>query len=155
MNKGETEMLELNLAKAKELIGLAIDEYGADYVYPYDDCQYVLNAGDVLTLNSAGSEAREVERYSDERILETVPGCGVGVALHKAGIPLGQMGFGSDAHGLLGDLAERGLVKYTKAASEYLNTFQGQQDTEQTWKIARQVADKHLTDKAYIYSDTF
>jgi len=71
------------------------------------------------------------------------------------GIPLGQMGFSSDAHGLLGDLAERGLVKYTQAAAEYLNTFQGRQDAEQTWADARAFAEGHLSGNLGLYPDAF
>jgi hypothetical protein len=134
-------MLELNLAKARELVGLAIEEYGRDYVYPYTDCVYAFEADTPYSLNEGG----EGVIFDEPKV-----GCGVGVALLKGGISLDALlNISSEAPGALHDLKNLGHLKYTTAASEFLGKFQCEQDTGSTWSGALEDAEAHVLGDEY------
>jgi hypothetical protein len=134
-------MLELNLAKARELIGLAIEEYGKDYVYPYSECVYALEADTPYILNEGGES---------HTINTPTAGCGVGVALLKGGISLDVLlNTSSDAPEALSHLSHAGHLKYTTAAAEFLWKFQCRQDSGSTWSSALEDAEAHMLDDMY------
>lgn len=110
-------MLHIDYAKAKELLEQAVQERGEDYVYEpqtYMVCLYVhTEEDDSLT-----------------------PGCGVGVALVNAGIPIqvvknmnevGSAGFA------IRRLKEMGYLTFTDKGLELLKEFQYRQDRENPW----------------------
>lgn len=121
-------MLELTLTKAMSLVDEAIAERGEDFVYkkqPGMDCKYV-HEGVVWD--------DEAETYVDDESVSE-PGCLVGLALHKAGIPLVKMqaAEGSDAAGLLNSLEQRGYITFTTEAADFLDAVQENQDSGYAW----------------------
>lgn len=124
-------MLNLTLEKAKSLVDEAIEERGKDFVYkrqPDMDCKYV-HEGVVWD--------PEVEEYvDDDSVLE--PGCLVGLALHKAGIPLDKMSAveGRPAKDLLASLEQRGYVTFDIEAADFLDAVQKNQDSGYSWSEA-------------------
>lgn len=114
--------LYIDLDKARQMIAAAIEERGEDYVYPRTPgagCAYVHHTLD-------GEE----------------PGCGVGMALIKAGVPIESfddlhINTGCGAHSALVALKDAGIIEeFTVEASVYLNSFQESQDSGDTWGVA-------------------
>lgn len=127
-----SETLELTLEKAKSLVDEVIKEKGSDFVYkrlPGEDCKYV---------HEGFTWDVDVEDYvSDEGTYE--PGCIVGYALHKAGIPLVMLekNEGASASYALDRLEQDGLLTCTPEASRFLEGVQDLQDSGRTWGTAR------------------
>jgi hypothetical protein len=105
--------------KALELLWFAVAERGTDYVYAqspgFDMCSYV----------DANREA---------------PGCGVGLALHKAGVPVSDLrGFDNEGaiHCVASSSRARSIgLEMTASAVEIFTTFQEIQDEENSWGLA-------------------
>lgn len=117
-------MLTLNLEQAQTLIGEIIAEYGEDKVYERptwsSSCLYVHAEEDKL-----------------------VPGCIVGVAFAKWGVPLESMESSGNGQGvctLSGILKGDGLLSITPDALNYLDHLQGSQDNGNSWGSANQYA---------------
>jgi hypothetical protein len=122
-------MLDLNFNKAKSLVEESIASRGEDYVYQKNgnSCAYVHNIGDVWDA--------ENERFEDD-FSSATPGCLVGDALKRGGIPLETMGGDVNTEGsdsLLTLLSWRRHLTYTEKASLYLNNLQTSQDNGATW----------------------
>lgn len=138
-------MLEINLAKAKELISLAVEEKGADYVYPFTECQYTLGDIDEYYYNDTYRMANP-EAPRMEEIPTLTIGCGVGLALLKGGISLeDQKPLIGDAIDALNELRSCGLTIFTEAGARYLLEFQRKQDREQSWGSSQDDADIYVT----------
>jgi len=139
------DRLNLTLEKAKFLVDQAIQDKGYNFVYkrmPGEDCKYV-HQGLVW-------DATMEEYVKDESVYE--PGCIVGYALHKAGIPLAtlQGSEGNNAEELLDRLERHGLVKVETEAADFLNSVQDLQDSGKTWGTARdQVLEDEEDDEDY------
>ena len=135
-------MLNLDLEKAKELVGLAIAERGDDYVYPNPgQCRNVDNISyDVWDDN----EEEYVASFDG-----ATPGCLVGHALFLGGIPLSTMGAngvndeGSDD--LLSHLRNLDLITCDSSAMAYLANVQSSQDSLAPWGKAAEAAARGAT----------
>ena len=128
-------MLDLNLAKAKELIEASIGERGADYVYPYSHCAYVLDGSGYLDGKSFVCVKGPRGAAGEVGVIkEPTVGCGVGLALFKGGITLkvliDQTG---GTYSILSNLAERRFIRHTGAARTLLQGFQSRQDDGFPW----------------------
>jgi hypothetical protein len=121
-------MLDLNLARAKELIEAAIEERGADYVYPYTTCEYAL-------LPAIGYACTKGPRKGErETFAEPTVGCGVGLALFKGGITLETLlGETGGTYDILRNLKNKGQLRSTDAAQALLQGFQSRQDDAFAW----------------------
>lgn len=107
----------INEEEAVKLLTAAVEERGSDFVYEKPDgestCLYV---------------------HQDPTTGNVSPGCMVGLALNRAGIPLNVMqGDLSSAKGLLLALKRSGYVNYTSAASNIFSEVQHRQDTGIPW----------------------
>jgi hypothetical protein len=109
--------------KALELLCFAVAERGANYVYeaPKGDsavCSYV--SGDKST-----------------------PGCGVGLALHKGGVPINVLAE-ADVAGSISSAACETLrpwgVKLSKSAVMIFGKFQREQDLRNDWGLSLRAA---------------
>jgi hypothetical protein len=131
-------MLDLNLAKAKELIEASIEERGEDYVYPYSNCVYVLdNSGYVDGKSFACVKGPRAADREEDIIKEPTVGCGVGLALFKGGIPMSAMiSQDGGAYSILSALGDRGFLRATGAARSLLQGFQIRQDDGFEWGVA-------------------
>lgn len=136
-NQGESNMLNLDLKKAQELVAECIAEKGEDYVYEKEgsSCKYVHD------VTSAWDNHAELYEISFE---SATPGCIVGAALHKGGIPLDVMGADNmndnGSMDLLNKLAEKGLVTFTEHADNYLANVQTSQDGGAPWGRSAEAA---------------
>jgi hypothetical protein len=142
--------VHIDLAKAKALVEECIAERGEKHVYEKEGstCKYVHNVGQVMGEN-------EFE-YEDD-FSEAVPGCIVGLALSKAGVPLEFMGGSRNMDGSndLLDAAQRhGHLTYTDQAEAFLGNCQASQDGGAEWgEAAKQAALGNQLDKEYNYSN--
>ena len=127
--------LHIDLSKARELVALSVADRGEDYIYPYDDCVNVLQAGTNYSRGQHGG----YDVFPEDK-----PGCLVGDALHKAGIPLERMSSDSDAGGTLVDLEFRGMATHTREAKEWLMFLQNEQDSKRPWGQAVRDADRFI-----------
>lgn len=127
------DMIEIDLAKAKSLIAECIEERGEEYKYEKEDgtssCRYVHGIEEIPT-------DEDCFDYEDSYTNAT-PGCLIGLALHKAGVPLEELGKGlrneSGSIDLLAKLERENLVKVTFAASNYFANAQSSQDGGAPW----------------------
>lgn len=117
--------INITLAYAKELIDECITERGEGYKYErpltVDSCSYVHPTED------GGKE----------------PGCGVGMALNKAGVPLDVLEEyeSINAQRVLELLVQNGHVQsYESWAARFLDIFQTNQDNGWTWAESRETA---------------
>lgn len=132
--------LKLTLDLAKKLIDEAIAERGEDFVYripgAYNDCMYV------------HAEVRNPETDAFESV-EPEAGCGVGLAMFKAGVSLEALAEHehTDAQELIGGLKYDGVLDADseEAASSFLYDFQVKQDKGVTWGEARDFALSRLS----------
>lgn len=109
-------MIKIDSAKALELLELAVAERGAEYVYPHPSCAYT---------------------WRDSPIdVAPKPACIVGVALHKAGVPIDVL------EGLEGNVEE--------AAYELrrLNVADVDAGARDLWLLAQQLQDGGFRDRA-------
>ncbi|UVD39740.1 hypothetical protein SEA_ROSEPHARIE_77 [Streptomyces phage RosePharie] len=129
-------MLHVDLQRAKELVAESIASRGADYTYDKrgGSCLYV-HAEEVW------NEAEE--RYELDYSTAT-PGCLVGDALKRGGIPLEAMGGeytnDVDSNDLLSKLQARDFLTYTDSAAAYLSNAQTSQDKGAPWGRAASAA---------------
>src|SRR6478736_924970 len=140
-------MIEINLAKAKEMIAGVVAERGEDYVYPMNNCTYIHEADKPRRLRDVYEGS-----YTPE---EDEPGCGVGLAVINLGVPLewfktgvileGVTEIGTNNNGdvrtLAWNLEEQGVAKMTDSAITYLKAFQLKQDDDTSWGKAKDYAD--------------
>lgn len=131
-------MLHLDMEKAKSLVDQAIAEQGEDHVYEKADamtCLYVHGDEEVW------DDESETYTSHPENLR---PGCLVGYALNKGGIPLDVMYHsGANDEGsasILHSLYETGFLSHTEEASRYLANLQTAQDAGATWGAAREAA---------------
>lgn len=131
-------ILHIDYAKAKELVAAAIAERGEDYTYEVNSCQNVWRKGEVLSVFG-----EDINNY--KQIMETQPGCIIGMALHKAGISLDVLARHSTSKSTLSGLHDKGLATYTAKASRYLQEVQEGQDNHMTWGKADAAAQEWIT----------
>ncbi|AZF95863.1 hypothetical protein SEA_OLICIOUS_76 [Streptomyces phage Olicious] len=131
-------MLTLDFKKAQELVAEAIAAKGADFVYEKEgsSCKYVHGIDRVWD--------EEEECYIDSGFENAVPGCLVGDALKRGGIPIEVLGgeyvndSGSDE--LLSTLQDKDFVRVSDRAREYLGDLQASQDSGAAWGVADEKA---------------
>lgn len=134
-------MLNLDLKKAQELVAECIAERGEDYVYEKQSgsCMYVHN------IEAAWEPERE--EYEDD-FTNATPGCLVGMALKKGGVPLETMGSGvqndNGSYDLLNHLQAHGFVTFTDTASGFLANAQASQDAGAPWGLAVEAATRGM-----------
>jgi len=140
-------MIEINLAKAKEMIAGVVAERGEDYVYPMNNCTYIHEAG-----KKRYQRDDSLSGYTPE---EDEPGCGVGLAVINLGVPLewfkegavleDEVEIGTNNNGdvrtLAWNLEGQGVAKMTDSAITYLKAFQLKQDDGIPWGQAKDYAD--------------
>jgi len=140
-------MLHVDLKRAQELVAESIESRGADYEYPKQDgtCYYV---------HGTRVWDEDEERYVMDFSTAT-PGCLVGDALKRGGIPLEVMGGeynDTSSNELLRKLQEGGWLTYTDSASAYLGNAQASQDNGAPWGMAASAAARgEILDKVYEY----
>lgn len=133
-------MITIDLDKAQALVAECIAERGEDYVYTKDEgthsCQYVHGVSDVWN--------EDTEEYEQVSFDDATPGCLVGMALHKAGIPLESLGSRErnedGSFDLISKLESDGLVWVSMEAQNYLGNAQCSQDLGVPWKRAAEAA---------------
>lgn len=129
-------MINIDLDKAKALVDECIAERGAEYVYEKEgsSCKYVHGIEEVLV--------NEWETKDD--FTHATPGCLVGAALHKAGVPLEKMGtpYRNDqgSFDLVENLTEDGLISMSQEANNFFGNCQASQDSGAQWGPAAQAA---------------
>lgn len=140
--------VHIDLAKAQSLVAECIAERGADYTYEKEGstCKYVHNVGQVMGQN-------EFE-YEDD-FSEATPGCLIGLALSKAGVPLEFMGGNLNMDGsmdMMKHAAEAGYITFTDQADNYFANCQSSQDSGAEWgKSAEAAARGRQLDKKFNY----
>lgn len=140
-------MLNLDLKKAQELVAECIAEKGEDYVYKKEgsSCKYVHDVDSTYNPDD--------DSFTDS-FDNATPGCIVGSALHKGGIPLDVMGYSnindSGSIDLLQGLARRHLITFTEDADAFLANAQSSQDGGAPWgRSAEAAARGNQLDRAY------
>lgn len=134
-------MIEIDLDRAKALVNECIKERGSDFVYKKED-----NASSCLYVHGVNREWDEVqEEYTILDFDKATPGCLVGSALHKAGVPLDKMGDErrneSGSYDLIRDLELREeLIKIDEQAISYFANVQASQDVGAPWSRAAEAA---------------
>ena len=142
--------VHIDLAKAQSLVAECIAERGEDYVYEKEGstCKYVHNVGKVMGEN-------EYE-YEDD-FSEATPGCLVGLALLKAGVPLSFMGGSRNMDGssdLLRAASDYGVITFDDQVDSYFANVQASQDNGAEWgKSAEAAIRGKQLDKKYNYSN--
>lgn len=142
--------VHIDLAKAQSLVAECVAERGADYTYEKEGstCKYVHNVGQVMGAN-------EYE-YEDD-FAEATPGCLIGLALSKAGVPLDFMGGHRNMNGsmdMMMHAAQAGLITFTEEADNYFANCQSSQDSGAEWgKAAEAAARGKQLDKSFDYND--
>lgn len=114
-------MIELSLVMTKELLAEAVAEKGADFVYVNKYGQQADQSGDVTCQYVHGDQ----------------PGCIVGNVLHRAGVPLDELGQ-YETHSV-DDLGQR-LFTAEARVKLLLNHIQGHQDVGVPWGEAVRLA---------------
>lgn len=130
-------MIEINRSKAISLLELAVDRRGPDFVY--------------------SQPRKEINTRSHGRVMEYgcwyeaggAPSCGVGLALHLAGVQLNVL---DDMDQVEGDTSidkvawvlEDNGVHLTEEALAVFTTFQTNQDFHATWGNALEAAKKEM-----------
>lgn len=111
-------MIELTLEETKRLLNEAVEERGAEYVYP-----------------NATKDGDSTCRYVHYQPDGDTPGCIVGWVLHKAGIPLPELSKseGENAVAAVRRLGINGLLRTDPEVSTLLRKVQGWQDHAASW----------------------
>lgn len=122
-------MLHIDLEKAKALVNESIEARGADFVYEKEgnSCLYVHNVEQAWD-----PETEEYTRTFDN----ATPGCLVGDALKRGGIPIEAMGgaYNDAASGeLLSKLEIKEFLTYTDGAAAFFSNAQESQDNGAPW----------------------
>ncbi|HEY6019706.1 MAG TPA: hypothetical protein VIY48_07340 [Candidatus Paceibacterota bacterium] len=119
-------VLELNMAKARELVELAIEEKGPKYVY----------------VNSYERTSGVCSYVHDIHGVDPEPGCIVGHALILGGLDVEDFTDINEvsATAALDALWDRGLVHTSGAVCFYLDTLQMNQDAGIAWGEANEKA---------------
>lgn len=136
------DAIVLDITKAQFLVDQAIKQRGEDFKYEKngDSCQYV-----------HAIETYSEETYSTDYDYENgKPGCLVGLALIKAGVPLEEFRYCNeeDSNSAINHLRRGGYIKEsTEEARRYLFSIQTSQDNGHSWGVAREAANrgKYLT----------
>lgn len=141
--------VHIDLAKAQSLIAECIKDRGEEYEYEKEgsSCKYVHNVKQVMSQN-------EYE-YEDD-FSEATPGCLIGLALSKAGVPLDFMGGARNENGSMDvtqAAADAGLITFTHEADAYFANCQSSQDSGAPWGKAAEAAARGMQlDKQFDYS---
>lgn len=114
-------MIELTLARTKELLAEAVAEKGEDFVY----------------VDEFGQQADESGYVRCHYVHGDQPGCIVGNVLHRAGVPLDELGAYEAQNA--GDLFQ-GLFVAEGEAVRLLNAVQSRQDLGVPWGEALRLA---------------
>lgn len=136
---------ELTRELAIELLGQAVAEKGEDYVYANEEqpgsCTYVHGYRDVTVMETEFN----VEETETIQVAPLTPGCLVGNALHRFGVPLeafAELGLNDDTPvaTALSDLEAHGYLTYTRGAQIVLSVAQNNQDQGCTWGASVETA---------------
>lgn len=149
----QAQLPVLTLARAAELLDECVQERGADYSYlpvevtpegrpvKVQNCYYVHTAVQqqdaARSSRDCGMDAPDVPDDAPP-----VPGCLIGLALHKHGVPLDRMTWVTGASDLLYDLQQDGVLDFEKGVSNLFDDAQFHQDSGKTWGDA---VDKAVT----------
>lgn len=142
-------MIDIDIDRAKALVQECIAERGAEYTYEKESnsCKYVHGVG------------YDEDEWGDgeENFSNATPGCLVGAALHRAGIPLESMGtyYRNDqgVYDLIEHLKSDGLLAMSEEASNFFGNAQSSQDAGVPWgKAAEMAAQGKILDRTYDYS---
>lgn len=122
-------MLELDLAKAQELVKMAVDSKPDDYVYEKS------NTGNCVYVDYK-SEYNDLYHCYDR--VAQAPSCLVGHALVLGGVEMDDFLSFNDAGvtNLIDEFEPRGVLKATSSAVKFLNDIQYSQDAGTTWRDA-------------------
>ncbi len=135
--------LHINLEKAKAMLAESIRLAGEDKKY------IKLDAGRSCFYVHAKIDGEEVdpEDVCDVEDVELVPGCLVGDAFIREGIPMEWIVKNVNNEGsieLLHKLAREGFITYTNHADIYLDIAQTRQDHGHTWGEAASLAGEYI-----------
>lgn len=127
-------MIEITLDDALRLLTEAVEEKGEDYVYSN-------NSGE-----RADTEYSIDCQYVHVQKGEFVPGCGVGNALHRAGVSLDWLSDHESygARNVLGMLRDDGILTANRTVEEFLSAFQSRQDRGDTWGESLRMAREYV-----------
>ena len=124
--------------KALSLLEECVRERGEDYVYPKaemnGDCVYVFGTDMVpVDVDEYGDDL-----FAEQAVGELTPGCMVGLALAKAGVPLGaflalEINREEPASSAIPYLREAGYLTATGAAIDVFLAAQQAQDAQKSW----------------------
>lgn len=111
-------MIDIDAETAVRLLHDVVQERGADFVY-----------------KPSGDEGNGCSYVHENEDGDPMPGCGVGLALINAGVPIGafnelDINFGYGAWAALQRLKTAGHVDFTINAAHILERFQARQDDE-------------------------
>lgn len=131
---------ELDLELAEKLVEEAILEYGATHVYEEGTKLYEDGMTGVEKEISAGCLYVHLSESG-----ELSPGCLVGTALIKGGIPMQtfldlDINVDTDSNAAISTLVSHGHLRATAAAMSFLGCVQAEQDAGNEWGVALQNA---------------
>lgn len=125
-------MIEINYARALELVDQAIKEKGEDYVYTNDQGQTASSETLISCFNWHETDGK------------MVPGCVVGDALHRAGVRLTEMSKSMAAGDLVEALFMDEVAHITDMAMVFFSRIQNAQDAGSTWGEAQAKAISYM-----------
>src|SRR5437899_947676 len=127
-------MIHIDLEKATWLLDQCVKQRGEDYVHPNDQCRYVDDASHLQWIDETGGYI--TVKTPDE----AKPGCMVGLALIKAGVPMSaflELDINdSAAQKALGRLSKEGYLTITNLAEDLFEIAQDYQDRKAPWGVA-------------------
>jgi len=131
-------MIHIDLEKATWLLDQCVKQRGEDYVYPSDHCRYV--DGNSRTVWIDETQQCITIKTPDE----AKPGCMIGLALIKAGVPMStflelQIN-DADSHQALDELSRKGYLTITSPAKDLFEIAQSHQDRQTPWGVALEKA---------------
>lgn len=126
-------MIDINYARAMELVDQAIEQRGADYVYTNEDGDKAVPHGFVNCYN-----------WHEDEDGSVIPGCIVGTVLHMAGVPLDEMGKEDGWEDVENNLSHTETLRATRKASKLLEYIQYEQDKGNTWGVSKANAEEYV-----------
>lgn len=131
------DAIVLDLAKAQFLVDQAIKQRGEDY-------KYEKQGGSCLYVHPSEVWNEEFDEY-DSNYEDATPGCLVGLAFIKAGVPTTEFEFCNeeDSNALVRYLKREGFIESaTEDAQAFLYNVQTSQDNGHSWGVAVEAANR-------------